>query len=117
MTSSTFETQLQKKILVLDGAMGTMIQQADLTAEDFGGEEYEGCNEYLVQTRPELIESIHAAYYEAGADVVETNTFGATPVVLDEYGLGHLAYELNKQAAELARRAAERSRLRPGPRN
>ena len=50
MTSSTFETQLQKKILVLDGAMGTMIQQADLTAEDFGGEEYEGCNEYLVQT-------------------------------------------------------------------
>lgn len=108
MTSSTFETQLQKKILVLDGAMGTMIQQADLMADDFGGEQYEGCNEYLVKTRPELIESIHAAYYEAGADVVETNTFGATPVVLDEYGLGHLAYELNKQAAELARRAAER---------
>lgn len=108
MTISTFETQLQQKILVLDGAMGTMIQEADLTAEDFGGETYEGCNEYLVKTRPDVVEAIHAAYFEAGADIVETNTFGATPVVLDEYDLGHLAYELNKEAAEIAVRVARR---------
>lgn len=106
MTTPTFEQQLKTKILVLDGAMGTMIQQADLTAADFGGEEYEGCNEYLVKTLPGLVYDIHAAYFQAGADIVETNTFGATPVVLDEYNLGHLAYEINKEAAEIAKRAA-----------
>lgn len=107
MNTPTFEQQLKSKIMVLDGAMGTMIQQADLHADDFGGEIYEGCNEYLVKTRPDVIQSIHEAYFEAGADIAETNTFGATPVVLDEYGLGHLAYELNKEAAEIARRAAD----------
>ncbi|WP_342527795.1 methionine synthase [Chryseomicrobium sp. FSL W7-1435] len=116
MTSSTFEQQLQKKILVLDGAMGTMIQQADLSAEDFGGEQFEGCNEYLVRTRPDVVESIHAAYFEAGADIVETNTFGATPVVLDEYELGHLAYALNKEAAEIAKRVASQFSTEQHPR-
>ncbi|GJI59061.1 MULTISPECIES: methionine synthase [Bacillus] len=104
----TITEQLKKRILVLDGAMGTMIQNADLTAEDFGGEEYEGCNEYLNVTAPHMISSIHRQYLEASADLIETNTFGATKLVLDEYGLGHLAYELNVKAAQLAKREADR---------
>lgn len=75
--------------------MGTMIQAKQLIAEDFGGEEYEGCNEYLTITAPDVIGDIHRAYLQAGADVIETNTFGATSIVLDEYGLGHLAEEIN----------------------
>lgn len=107
MTKSLFEQQLEKKILILDGAMGTMLQQANLTAEDFGGEEYEGCNEYLNETAPHVIESIHRAYLEAGADVIETNTFGSTNIVLDDYDLGHKAEELSRVAAEIAKKAAE----------
>ncbi len=68
--------------------MGTMLQKANLTAEDFGGEQYEGCNENLKFTRPAVIANIHQEYLEAGADIIETNTFGATSIVLDEYGLG-----------------------------
>ncbi|CAM3971553.1 methionine synthase [Alicyclobacillus pomorum] len=102
------ETALTNKILVLDGAMGTMIQRQSLTEEDFGGALYDGCNEYLTVTRPDVIRGIHEAYLAAGADVIETNTFGATPLVLDEYGLGHLARTLNRQAAVLARKAAEK---------
>ena len=93
------EEKLQNNILLLDGAMGTMIQQEDLTAEDFGGEEYEGCNEYLVETRPDVILKIHKAYIEAGADIIETNTFGATNIVLSDYELSHLDEELNEKAA------------------
>ena len=73
---------LRQRILVLDGAMGTMLQQADLTAADFGGPELEGCNENLVITRPDVITGIHRKYFEAGADIVETNTFGSTSIVL-----------------------------------
>jgi 5-methyltetrahydrofolate--homocysteine methyltransferase len=98
---------LAQRILVLDGAMGTMIQQAGLSAEDFGGEAYEGCNEILVLTAPEVIRRIHEAYLEAGADIIETNTFGATRVVLAEYGLQDRAYEINVAAARLARQAAD----------
>ena len=108
MASLQLYEQLQKKILIIDGAMGTMIQSAGLTAADFGGEEYEGCNEYLSLTAPHVIERIHEAYLEAGADIIETNTFGATNIVLDEYGLGHLALELNIQSAKLAKKAAEK---------
>ncbi|KPL58928.1 methionine synthase [Rossellomorea vietnamensis] len=107
MAITLFEEQLRKKILVLDGAMGTMLQQANLSPEDFGGEELEGCNENLVLTAPEVIYQIHLEYLKAGADMVETNTFGATPIVLDEYDLGHKAYEINKVAAEIARKAVE----------
>ncbi|GAA0379502.1 methionine synthase [Bacillus horti] len=106
MTLTPFEQELQKRILVLDGAMGTMLQQANLTAEDFGGEEYDGCNEYLNLTVPDKIEYIHRAYLEAGADLIETNTFGATEIVLNEYDLGHLAFEINRVAAALAKKAA-----------
>lgn len=99
--------QLEKKILVIDGAMGTMLQERHLTAEDFGGAALEGCNENLVLTRPEVIEDIHRAYLEAGADIIETNTFGATPLVLAEYGLETKWHELNYEAARIARRAAD----------
>ncbi|RLQ93843.1 methionine synthase [Falsibacillus albus] len=105
MASTLFEEQLKKRILVLDGAMGTMLQQADLTAEDFGGEEYDGCNEYLVLTAPEVIKGIHLAYLDAGADIIETNTFGGTPIVLNEYDLGHHAFEINQKAAQIAKEA------------
>ncbi|MCD7034929.1 methionine synthase [Metabacillus sp. GX 13764] len=113
---SSIHDQLAKKILVLDGAMGTMIQSANLTAEDFGGEEYEGCNEYLTLTSPETIFRIHQTYLESDADVIETNTFGATKLVLDEYELGHLAYELNAESARLAKKAAEAASTPEWPR-
>ena len=98
MSKAPLSEQLQKRILVMDGAMGTMLQQANLTAEDFGGEQYEGCNEYLNITAPDTIAKIHREYLEAGADIIETNTFGATSIVLDDYDLGFKAYELNKIA-------------------
>lgn len=101
------EIALDSRILVLDGAMGTAIQNLNLTAEDFGGTELEGCNEYLVITRPELIRKIHADYLKAGCDIIETNTFGGTPLVLDEYGLGARAHEINLKAAQIARDAAK----------
>lgn len=91
------------RILVLDGATGTALQDLQLTAEDFGGAEYEGCNENLVLTRPDIVAYVHKLYLEAGCDIVETNTFGATPIVLSEYRLGHRAYEINRLAAEIAR--------------
>jgi 5-methyltetrahydrofolate--homocysteine methyltransferase len=98
---------LGERILVLDGAMGTMLQQRSLTAGDFGGAALEGCNENLVRTRPDVVLDIHRKYFEAGSDIVETNSFGGTPLVLAEYGLGADAHELNKRAATLARQAAE----------
>jgi 5-methyltetrahydrofolate--homocysteine methyltransferase len=99
---------LAQRVLVLDGATGTWFQGQDLTAEDFGGEEYEGCNEHLVLTRPDVVRRLHAAYFEAGADMVETDTFGSTPLVLAEYGLASKAFEISKRAAELAREVAAR---------
>ena len=107
MSKASITEQLNKKILIMDGAMGTMLQQANLSAEDFGGEHLEGCNENLNITRPDVIESIHRQYLEAGADIIETNTFGATRIVLDEYDLGAKAYEINKIAAQIARRAVD----------
>src|SRR4029077_12747295 len=92
---------LGQRVLVLDGAMGTMLQQADLTAADFGGASLEGCNEGLVRTRPDVVLDIHRKYFAAGSDIVETNSFGGTPLVLGEYGLESEAHELNKKAAEL----------------
>jgi 5-methyltetrahydrofolate--homocysteine methyltransferase len=97
---------LEQRVLVLDGAMGTMLQQRNLTADDFGGAALEGCNENLVRTRPDVVLGIHRAYFEAGSDMVETNSFGGTPLVLAEYGLRDDARELNLTAARLARQAA-----------
>lgn len=103
-----FQEELSKRILILDGAMGTMLQRANLASKDFGGEEYEGCNEILTLTRPDVIRSIHEAYLEAGADLIETNTFGATTIVLAEYNLAEKDQELNRASAKLAREAADR---------
>ena len=105
---AALKAAIKERILVLDGAMGTAIQTHNLVAADFGGETYEGCNEYLVITKPDLIGQIHCEHLEAGADIVETNTFGGTPLVLDEFGLGAKAYEINRVAAELARKCAEK---------
>jgi 5-methyltetrahydrofolate--homocysteine methyltransferase len=98
---------LSERILVLDGAMGTMLQQRNLTAQDFGGAALEGCNENLVRTRPDVVLDIHRKYFEAGSDIVETNSFGGATIVLAEYGLAADAHLLNKRAAELARQAAD----------
>ncbi|HZS42163.1 MAG TPA: methionine synthase, partial [Polyangia bacterium] len=106
----------RERVLVFDGAMGTMIQRAGLTADDFGGPKLEGCNELLCATRPDVISKIHAAYYEAGADIVETNTFGSSPVVLAEYELAPRAYELSRKAAELAVKVARDFSSRGKPR-
>ena len=100
---------LAERILVLDGATGTWMQGQDLTAEDFGGSELEGCNENLVLTRPDLVRRMHEEYFAAGADMVETNTFGGTPLVLAEYGLADKALEINRRAAEIAREAAAKA--------
>ncbi|MHC5010653.1 MAG: homocysteine S-methyltransferase family protein, partial [Planctomycetota bacterium] len=96
---------LERRILVLDGATGTALQVEQLTAEDFGGPELEGCNENLVLTRPDVCRRLHERYLASGCDVVETNTFGATPLVLDEYGLADRAREINRDAARIAREA------------
>ncbi|MEE8366989.1 MAG: homocysteine S-methyltransferase family protein, partial [Thermoanaerobaculia bacterium] len=99
---------LEERILVLDGATGTALQGENLTPADFGGDDLDGCNENLCLTRPDVVEKLHSVYLEAGADIIETNTFGATPLVLDEYGLGDLAFEINRIAAHLARQACAR---------
>ncbi|WP_028561164.1 methionine synthase [Paenibacillus pinihumi] len=108
MTKPTLKELMQQRILILDGAMGTMIQQADLIAEDFGGEELDGCNEMLVLTRPDVIQSIHEQYLAAGADIIETNTFGGASIVLMEYDIPEKAREINLAAAAIARQAADK---------
>ncbi|TPW21407.1 MAG: 5-methyltetrahydrofolate--homocysteine methyltransferase, partial [Elusimicrobia bacterium] len=99
---------LNKRILIMDGAMGTQLQALDLKASDFGGANLEGCNENLVLTRPDAISAIHAAYFEAGADIVETNSFGAVRHVLAEYGLEDRTLEICRASAKLAAREAAR---------
>jgi 5-methyltetrahydrofolate--homocysteine methyltransferase len=94
--------------VVFDGATGTELQKRHLTAADYGGVEYEGCPEYLTVTRPDIIGQLHEAYLAAGADVVETNTFGVMPIVLADYGLAARARELAAMAARLARTAADK---------
>jgi 5-methyltetrahydrofolate--homocysteine methyltransferase len=98
---------LAERILVLDGAMGTAIQALNLTAEDFGGPALEGCNEHLVLTRPAAIQAIHQRYLDAGADIIETNSFGSTRIVLAEYGLQDQAYAISRAAARIAREVAD----------
>jgi 5-methyltetrahydrofolate--homocysteine methyltransferase len=98
---------LDTRVLTMDGAMGTMLQQARLTAADFGGPALEGCNENLVLTRPDVVKSVHRAYYDAGSDIVETDTFGSMSIVLAEYGLEARAYDISRRAAELAREVAD----------
>jgi 5-methyltetrahydrofolate--homocysteine methyltransferase len=126
---------LAERVLVYDGAMGTQIQNAGLSNDDFvlrpspgysaavnaaaervGGKLLDGCNELLVFTRPEVVERIHSAYFEAGSDLVETNTFGSTSIVLAEYGIEDLVYDTSLAAAQIARRAADQYSTSDKPR-
>lgn len=116
MSKALLTERIKEKIIIMDGAMGTMIQQANVTADDFGGESYDGCNEILNITSPHIIEDIHVQYLRAGADIIETNTFGATKLVLDEYEIGERAYEMNVAAAHLARKAVEQIETPEWPR-
>jgi 5-methyltetrahydrofolate--homocysteine methyltransferase len=114
--SALLAQELRRRILVLDGAMGTMIQARGLGAEDFGGARYEGCNEHLNLTRPDVVTDIHAAYLAAGADLISTNTFGCAPYVLAEYGLAERCHEITLAAARLCRAAADRVSTAERPR-
>ncbi|MEA3285756.1 MAG: homocysteine S-methyltransferase family protein [Candidatus Marinimicrobia bacterium] len=101
----TFRQHLKDKVLVFDGAMGTSIQHLELTKDDFWGKE--GCNELLILSKPDAIRSIHASFLEVGCDVIETNTFGGTHIVLGNYGLSDKIVEINLKAAQLARSVAK----------
>ena len=107
MARSAFLSALDQRVLLYDGAMGTEVQRRNLSAREFGGESLEGANDWLVIAKPAVIDEIHRSYFEAGADVVETDTFGSTRLKLDEYGKGDAVREVNIAAAELARRAAD----------
>lgn len=98
---------LKQKVLVFDGAMGTSLQKLKLNAEQFGGEKTFGCNDYLVITCPEAVEKVHIDFLDAGADVIETNTFRANRLTLGEYNLGDQTYAINYTAAQLARKLAD----------
>jgi 5-methyltetrahydrofolate--homocysteine methyltransferase len=111
---SPYLAALQDRVLVFDGAMGTSIQRYDLTADDFGGTKLEGCNDYLVITRPDVIGEIHASFMEAGCDVLETDTFRSNRLTLREYGLQDRVLEINVAAARLARSVADRFAAQDG---
>ena len=111
---SNIQQALQERILVLDGAMGTMLQQYKFTEADFRGERFkdyptplQGNNDLLSITQPEAIKTIHAKYFEAGADIVETNTFSGTTIAMADYQMENLVYELNFESAKIAREVAD----------
>src|SRR5687768_634277 len=106
--------ELEKRILIIDGAMGTMIQQYKLEGKDYRGKRFQdfphdlkGNNDLLSITQPQVIEAIHKAYLEAGADIIETNTFNANAISLADYHMTELAYELNYESARIAKKTAE----------
>ena len=115
MTSDTpYLDLVRERVVIFDGAMGTSIQSYNLDEAGYGG--IEGCNEYLVLHNPALIEEIHASFFEVGVDVIETDTFGGSLLKLEEYGLGERTYELNREAAAIARSVADRYRTASHPR-
>src|SRR5215510_8324373 len=103
---STFLDILKERIVVFDGAMGTNLHAQDLTVDDYGGPQFEGFPEHLLISKPAAIEKVHADFLAVGCDVIETDSFGSTSIVLAEYDIADKAYELNKKAAELAKRIA-----------
>ncbi|GIK59352.1 MAG: methionine synthase [Ignavibacteriota bacterium] len=114
LTVKAFKKLLQEKILVIDGAMGTMIQRHKLTEKDFRGARFKnhphdlkGNNDLLSITQPEIIKGIHRAYFDAGADIIETNTFNANTISQSDYNLQEIAYEINFQSAKIAKEVAE----------
>jgi 5-methyltetrahydrofolate--homocysteine methyltransferase len=111
---SSIQEAIKKNILVLDGAMGTMLQRYNFSEEDFRGERFKdfphslkGNNDLLSLTQPQAIRAVHAAYFEAGADIVETNTFSGTTIGMADYHLEGLVYELNYESARIAREVAD----------
>ena len=104
--SKSFLDILRDRIVVFDGAMGTNLHAQDLSVDDYGGPQFEGCPEHLLISMPEAVERVHAGFLEVGCDVVETDSFGSTSIVLAEYQIAELAYELNVKAAQLAKRVA-----------
>ena len=92
-SASTYLQALRERVVIFDGAMGTNLQLLGLGPDDFGGPELEGCNEVLVESKPELVAQVHRSFFDVGCDVVETDTFGSTSVVLAEYGLADRARE------------------------
>src|SRR5207302_5482872 len=97
---------VRERVVIYDGATGTNLQARDLSADDFGGPALEGCNEVLVDTRPDVVADLHRSFFEVGVDVVETDTFGAFSVVLAEYDIADRAHELNLEAARIAKEVA-----------
>ena len=106
-TNRAYLDALEKKVLVFDGAMGTSLQVQDLGAQEFGGEKYNGCNDYLVISFPQAVEKVHRSFLEVGVDAIETNTFRSNRITMKEYGLEGRVLEINRTAAELARRLAD----------
>ncbi len=106
-TNRAYLDALDQKVLVFDGAMGTSLQVLDLTAEHFGGEAYNGCNDFLVISYPEAVKNVHRSFLEVGVDVLETDTFRANRLTMAEYGLQDRVIEINQVAASLARRLAD----------
>lgn len=104
--SNKFLDLLKEKIVVFDGAMGSSLQGQNLTIEDWGGANFENCSENLLYTKPDAIEKVHLAFLEAGCDVIETNSFGGSEVVLQEFGIAEKTYDVNLKAAQLAKRLA-----------
>src|SRR5512134_2845031 len=106
-TNRSYLDALEKKVLVFDGAMGTSLQNQRLTAEHFGGEQYNGCNDYLVISYPEAVEKVHRSFLDVGVDVIETDTFRSNRITMAEYGLQDRVIEINETAARMARRLAD----------
>jgi 5-methyltetrahydrofolate--homocysteine methyltransferase len=107
LESHPFLAAARDRVLVFDGGMGTSLQACDLTLDDFGSSDLEGCNEVLVATRPDVVDAVHRSFLDVGVDAVQTDTFGGAPWVLDEYDLGDRTEELNETAARLARAACD----------
>ena len=102
----SFLDLLKERVVIFDGAMGSNLQALNLTIDDWGGPQFENCSENLLYTRPDAIEKVHSSFLEVGCDVIETNSFGGSEVVLAEFGIAEKTYDVNKKAAELAKRVA-----------
>ena len=113
-TNRKYLDALKEKVLVFDGAMGTSLQVQNLTAEHFGGEQYNGCNDYLVISYPQAVENVHRSFLEVGVDVLETNTFRSNRITMQEYGIGDHVLEINEIAASLARKLADEYAIKTG---
>ncbi|MBI1258231.1 MAG: methionine synthase [Chloroflexi bacterium] len=113
-TNRRYLDAIADHVVIFDGAMGTNIQRYNLTADDFGGEQYNGCNDYLVITRPDVISEIHASFLSVGSEVVETCTFRSNPLTLKEYGLQDRTYEINYAGAQVARKVCDRFEAETG---